>query len=143
MFNSGQAVLACMLDDFKSHSRLDDPPFQHVMPLCASAQLIAMYHLLADMHMHQQAAAAAMAATVARPQALLPWLSTVTDVLQTCGAREPGSRNSASINWLFVGLHLHWVSPLIFCMVRWALRPAAIDNCCHLMATILLSSCCR
>ena len=75
-FSTGQATLTMLLGAVKFHPLIDDSPLSQTLHSCAAAQLSAVDALL---HMTTQPqAAAALAASVARPQVLLPWLSTVT-----------------------------------------------------------------
>ena len=93
VLNSGHTVLAALLDALKFHPQLDDPPFRRTLYFCATAQMGAMAAFI-DMGVQPQAASA-LAASVGRPQVLLPWLSTVTEALLfTFETGDTGGRRS-------------------------------------------------
>ena len=89
VINTGQAMLEMLLNAVKFHPQLDDPPFLSTLHDCAKTQMDAVGVLLhVDM---QQQAVAALAASVARPQVLLQWLSTLTESLMlTCQTELTG-----------------------------------------------------
>lgn len=90
VLNSGQAMLEALLGAIKYHPRLDDDDLTGVAHECIVAQLGVVAALL-GMEPQQQRVVPALAASVARPQVLLRWLSTLTETLAlTCQTEKTG-----------------------------------------------------
>jgi hypothetical protein len=90
MLNSGQAVLEILLGAHGSSQQQGDAHLIYWTGMCASAQLPTVAGIMGMMEQWPEAAAA-LAATTAKQQLLLPWLATLTNVvLRTCPAGDRG-----------------------------------------------------
>ena len=134
ILNSGQAVLEILLGAHGSLQQQGDAHLLYLIGMCASVQLPVVAGFIASMEQWPEAAAA-LAATAAKPQVLLPWLATLTDaVLRTCPAGDRGGCAHGILG------HLRWIQmrarPVAAPATPSCVTQCTVHACCHADARV-------